>query len=113
MRALGKTRIDWVEVDIEEGIRKAGLKCLYPADAWPDLNPVRELATLARKAAKGRGASPEWVPFVFADLKKFLPDLFADHVTTKLEDYAPGKWDKLERKNYRLSLANWLIAFER
>lgn len=66
---------------------------------------------------RGRASGTDFKPFVYEDLKKFLPPCFNEHVVVLLDDEShaggqstKGAWGK---KDYRLNFASWLVAWDR
>ena len=53
-------------VNLSERLAEVGLDMFYASESWPDVAPVRELATKI-KSLSGDGFQN---PFVFADLRK-------------------------------------------
>ncbi len=95
----------------------AVLPCMMWQEWWPDINAVREIATKVKKAKKGREHDDNLKPYIFADLKKFLPTCFNEHVVVNLEETYKGQDAKKRgawgKKDYRLSFASWLVAWDR
>ena len=67
---------------------------------------MRELATKL-KAGKKDGIEN---PFVYMDLKKFLPPCFRDHAPSTIDDMDKPAGNKA---NKRLDFGSWLIAWDR
>jgi len=82
------------------------LQDLFPVEAWPPTAAVRELATKL-KASKKDGIEN---PFIYMDLKKFLPPCFRDHAPSTIDDVDKPAGNKA---NKRLDLGSWLIAWDR
>lgn len=68
LSALGKPRVELIQVDVGASLAKLGLASFLPVDVWPPTNAVRELAT----KIKTRKKLGEEHVFVFAELKKFV-----------------------------------------
>ena len=66
LSALGKPRIELIQVDVGASLAKLGPASFLPVDVWPPTNAVRELAT----KIKTRKKLGEDHVFVFAELKK-------------------------------------------
>ena len=72
------------------------------------MNAVHDLATRMKKARKESG-DESWVPWIPFELKRFLPDCFAEHVVTHFE-VEDDKQPKAGSR--RLELSAWLAAWD-
>lgn len=79
---------------------------LFPIEAWPPTAAVRELATKL-KSHKKDGIEH---PFIYMDLKKFLPPYFREHVPTTTDGEEKPVGNKANRE---LDLSSWLVAWDR
>ena len=88
----GKAKRSFEQVNLEQLLEKDCLGDLFPAETWPELNAVRDLATEMKAARKGKSLTcncvvccvavkmysagreedPLFKPFVNTDLKKYV-----------------------------------------
>ena len=73
----------WEQVNMEKRMQELKLDAFHPPETWPPHNALRELATRIKTMAKDAD-DKSWIPFVAAELKRFLPDCFPEHVVTLL-----------------------------
>ena len=92
--AFGKPR-SWEAFDLESRLaaKRVTLAELYPTEHQPPTNAVRKLATKLKQLEKDYG----YVPFVFVELREYLPVFCADFLPveakrdTEKEDLAAAK----------------------
>jgi len=53
LNAFGNSRKRFEHVNLEKMMAESGLDDLFPAEAWPELNAARDLATDLKAAKKG------------------------------------------------------------
>jgi len=54
VNVLGKAKRSFEQVNLEQLLEKDGMGDLFPAEVWPELNAVRDLATEMKAARKGK-----------------------------------------------------------
>lgn len=54
VNVLGKAKRSFEHINLEQLLEKDGLDNLFPAESWPELNAVRDLATEMKAAKKGK-----------------------------------------------------------
>lgn len=127
LNVMGKQKTKWEVVDMEKELHNlwldgfflgglpfplhaviAGVCGLYCQAGWPSMNAVHDLATRMKKSRKESG-DESWVPWVPFELRRFLPDCFAEHVITNFE-VEEDKQPKVSSR--RLELAAWLAAWD-
>ena len=54
VNVLGKAKRSFEQVNLEQLLEKDGMGALFPAEVWPELNAVRDLATEMKAARKGK-----------------------------------------------------------
>ena len=100
-----------LKINMAEQVEQLGLHEFFGSDLWPEAAPVRELLTKIRNLT-GEGFQR---PFVFAELRKFLPVTCQECVSVQLDEDGAVKtesnpWSKEPR---RLDFALWLLAWDR
>lgn len=109
LNMLGKPTHELVKVDLAAKLEALGLDRHFPHEMWPDVPAVRELATKIRARKK----SGELAPFVFADLKKFLPAFCPEFVKVKITDTMQlGEEAQPKEAKWRLEVTQWLWAWD-
>eukprot|EP00973_Karenia_brevis_P027297 3763641-Karenia_brevis.AAC.1 len=114
-----------VAVDVSGKLESMGLGKWIPDEAWPPSQAVNQLAGKL-KALTNKGQDK---PFVFVDLKKFLPAFCPDYKVVCTEDDSAntglGKLTRLldgdakeetqakdKKKDLKLSLPFWMLAWD-
>ena len=104
----------FVEVDMDELMKKAKIRDLFHVETWPSKEAVVELATQMKKCK-----------FVASDLRKFLASFCTEWLPVALDENRPQwtpnlKSERLDeqqrsktKKHKLLDLACWLMAWDR
>lgn len=99
-----------LKINIAEQIEALGLHEFFSSELWPEAGPVRELMTKVRNLT-GEGFQR---PFVFAEMRKFLPLCCAENMPVLLdEDGAVRTPSSGKDAHRRLDFASWLLAWDR
>ena len=100
-----------LKINMAEQVEQLGLHEFFGSDLWPEAAPVRELLTKIRNLT-GEGFQR---PFVFADLRKFLPVTCQECVSVQLDEDGAVKTESNPRSKEprRLDFALWLLAWDR
>ena len=99
-----------LKINIAEQIEALGLHEFFSSELWPEAGPVRELMTKVRNFT-GEGFQR---PFVFAEMRKFLPLCCAENMPVLLdEDGAVRTPSSGKDAHRRLDFASWLLAWDR
>ena len=67
VNVLGKAKRSFEQVNLEQLLEKDCLGDLFPAETWPELNAVRDLATEMKAARKGKSLTCNCVVCCVAD----------------------------------------------
>ena len=100
-----------LKINMAEQVEQLGLHEFFGSELWPEAAPGRELLSKVRNLT-GDGFQR---PFVFAELRKFLPVSCPDNAPVLLdEDGAVRTESNLGSKEpRRLEFALWLLAWDR
>ena len=71
-----------LKINMAEQVEQLGLHEFFGSELWPEAAPVRELLTKVRNLT-GEGFQR---PFVFAEMRKFLPVNCQESVTVQLDE---------------------------
>ena len=96
-------------VNLASRVYEIGLESLMGSESWPEVAPCRELRTKA-KHATGEGFTN---PYIYADLRKFVPTWCTEHCPVALDDEGGLREGGDKSAGKRLDFSVWMLAWDR